>query len=216
MRRSFPTTIFIILIALLGLAGGWKLYYDSESQRFHAVDTVRHQRSEVHLVEAITHEKGPLAREELRLDNVDGKSTASYSALNRAGTRVAKFSQPIEGYDVTFAFEALVRDGIWEVHTRPPRGNTKDVYIISIAQIAGDRHGEHTFHFSDPHYLATTAGRQYEIHLDKNKPVPNLLTLKSTSTADPRYQKIVDDFNSFGPPRFKKTVAAAREKLLRS
>jgi len=214
--RRFPTTVFVGFIALLAVVGGWKLYYNSESTRYHAVDTVRYQRSEIHISQVVTHDKGPLAREELRLDNVNGHSTASYSAENRAGTRVAKFSQPIEGYDVTFAFEALVRDGVWELQTRPLRGNTADVYTISIAQIAGDRSGRHKFTFTDPHYLATTAGRQYEIHLDKHKPVPDLVTLRSTSTADPRYQQIVDDFGSFGPPRFKKTVAAAREKLLRS
>jgi hypothetical protein len=215
--RRFPTTVFIILIAIVGIVGGWKLYYQSESQRYHAVDTVRKQRSEFHLSEVITHEKGPIAREELRLDNVEGKSTASYSAQNRAGTRIAKFSEPIPGYDVTYAFEALVRDGVWKLQTRPLKGkNTNDVYTVSIAQVAGDRSGKHRFTFTDPHYLATTAGRQYEIHLDKNKPVPDLITLKSTSTADARYQQIVDDFRTFGPPRFKKTVAAAREKLLRS
>jgi hypothetical protein len=215
--RRFPTTLFIAIVVILGIVGGWKLYYDAESQRYHAVQTVRKQRSEFHIGRVITHDKGPIAREELRLDNVEGKSTAFYSAQNRAGTRIAKFTQPIDGYDVTFAFEALVRDGIWKLQTRPLKGkNTDDVYTITISQIAGDRSGKHRFTFTDPHYLATTAGRQYEIHLDKNKPVPDLITLKSTSTADPRYQQIVDDFRAFGPPRFKKTVAAARQKLLHS
>ncbi|HTD35485.1 MAG TPA: hypothetical protein VK665_17590, partial [Candidatus Elarobacter sp.] len=200
----------------VGIVGGWRLFSGNESQRYQAVQQVRSQRSELHFGEAVTHDKGPIAREEWRLDNVNGKSVASYSAQNRAGSRIAKFSEPIEGYDVTFTFEKLVQDGIWELHTRPLRGNTKDVYTISVAQVAGDRSGSHKFTFADPHYLATTAGREYAIHLDKNKPVPDLLTLKSTSTADPRYQKMVDDFAAFGPPRFKKTVAAAREKLLKS
>jgi hypothetical protein len=214
--RRFPTTLFIIVIAIIGLIVGWKMFYASESQRLADVRHVRQQRSELHFGETVTHAKGPIAREEWRLDNVEGKSTASYVAQNRAGTRIAKFSEPIEGYDVTYAFEALVRDGVWQLHSRPLRGKTDDVYTIAVAQIAGDRHGSHKFSFTDPHYLATTAGRQYVIHLDKNKPVPDLVTLNSTSTADPRYQKIVDDFTAFGPPRFKKTVAAAREKLLRS
>jgi hypothetical protein len=214
--RRFPTTAFILLMAALAVIGCFKLFYTAEVQRYHAVDTVRKQRSEIRIAETITHEKGPLAREELRLENIEGKSTAFYSAENRKGTRIAKFSQPIGGYDVTFAFEALVRDGIWELQTRPLRGNAGDVYDVKIAQVAGERSGKHEFVFTDPHYLATTAGRQYTIHLDKNKPVPDLLTLQSTSTADARYQLIVNDFSTFGPPRFKKTVAAAREKLLKS
>lgn len=214
--RRFPTTLLVVVLALLGLVVGWKLFWPSESQRYQAVTSVRNQRSELHFGQVVTHEKGPIAREEWRLDNVDGASTASYVAQNRGGTRVAKFTEPIPGYDVTFAFEKLVQDGLWELHTRPLRGKTDDVYTISVAQTAGDRSGSHKFTFADPHYLATTAGREYEIHLDKNKPVPNLVTLRSTATADPRYQKVVDDFASFGPPRFKKTIAAAREKLLRS
>jgi hypothetical protein len=214
--RRFPTTLVILVLAAIGVVGGWKIFAASESQRYQAVSTVRAQRSELHFGEAISHDKGPIAREEWRLDNVNGKSTASYTAENRAGSRIAKFTEPIPGYDVTFAFEKLVQDGIWELQTRPLRGNTADVYTMRVAQVVGDRSGSHKFVFTDPHYLATTAGRQYEIHLDKNKPVPDLLTLNSTSNADPRYQKIVDDFAAFGPPRFKKTVAAAREKLLKS
>ncbi|HEV3088968.1 MAG TPA: hypothetical protein VGX96_17275 [Candidatus Elarobacter sp.] len=214
--RRFPTTLVVVVVAVAAAILGWKIFWPGESQRYQAVQAVRNQRSELHFSETVTHAKGPIAREEWQLDNVNGNSTATYSAENRAGTRVAKFTAPIRGYDVTFAFERLVQDGVWELQTRPLRGNTNDVYTVAIAQVAGDRSGKHKFTFTDPHYLATTAGRQYEIHLDKNKPVPNLVTLNSTSTADPRYQKVVDDFASFGPPNFKKTVAAAREKLLKS
>ena len=214
--RRFPTTLFVLLAAVVAAAGGWKLFYQQESERYRAVQQVRNQRSELHVSETIVHAKGPISREEWRLDNVGGKSSAQYWAQNRLGTRVARFTEPIQGYDVTFAFEELVRDGVWELHTRPLRGDTDDVYTVFVRQVAGDKEGSHRFSFSDPHYLATTAGRQYAIHLDRNKPVPNLLLLKSTSTADSRYQKVVDDFASFGPPRFKRTVAAARRKLLRS
>jgi hypothetical protein len=214
--RRFPTTLVIVVIAIVTAISGWKIFWPSESQRFQAVHAVRNQRSELHFGETITHAKGPIAREVWQLDNVNGTSTASYRAENRAGTRVAKFTEPIRGYDVTFLFQQLVQDGVWQLQTRPLRGNTNEIYTVAVAQTDGNRSGKHKFSFSDPHYLATTAGRQYEIHLDKNKPVPDLLTLKSTSTADARYQKVVEDFAAFGPPSFKKTVAAAREKLLKS
>jgi hypothetical protein len=213
--RRFPTSLFVVLIALVGLIVGVKLFWNAESQRYQAVDSVRHQRSEIRLSEVVTHAKGPIAREQLRMTNLDGKSTVYYEAQNRSGSRVARFTYPINGYDVTFAFDVLVRDGIWELQNKPLRGtNTDNVYTIAIAQTAGDRSGSHTFTFTDPHYLANA--REYAIHLDKNKPVPDLLTLKSTTIAEPRYQKIVDDFGTFGPVGFRKTVAAAREKLLRS
>jgi hypothetical protein len=215
--RRFPTTLVVLVVALAGLIGGWRMFWPGESQRFAQVDSVRNQRSEIHLVETIVHAKGPIAREELRLDNVNGKSVASFNLENRKGY-VAHFQEPLQGYDLTFAFDLLVRDGIWDLRTPDHfHGNTDDIYTISIAQTAGAQSGSHHFSFADPHYLATTAGRQYQIHLDKNKPVPSeadLLQLTSTSTADPRYQKIVNDFKSFGPPRFKRTVAEARRRLL--
>lgn len=212
----FPTTVIVVIVAVVAIVVGWRIFWPGESQRYQAVNAVRNQRSELHVSETITHDKGPISREEWRLDNLNGTSTASYTAENRAGTRVAKFTAPIQGYDVTFAFQELVQDGLWELQTRPLYGNTSDVYTIGAYQVDGDRSGSHRFTFADPHYLATTAGREYQIHLDKNKPVPNLVTLKSSAVADPRYQKIVDDFATFGPPQFKQTVAAAREKLLHS
>ncbi|MBV8299467.1 MAG: hypothetical protein JO083_07980 [Candidatus Eremiobacteraeota bacterium] len=214
--RRFPTTLVVIVIAIAAAISGWKIFFPSESARYQAVHAVRTQRSELHFSETIAHAKGPIAREVWQLDNVNGVSTASYRAENRAGTRVAKFTEPIHGYDVTFLFQQLVQDGVWELQTRPLRGNTSEMYTVTVAQVDGNRSGKHKFTFTDPHYLATTAGRQYEIHLDRNKPVPNLVTLNSTSTADARYQKVVDDFAGFGPASFKKTVAAAREKLLKS
>ena len=72
------------------------------------------------------------------MTNLDGKSTVYYEAQNRSGSRVARFAYPINGYDVTFAFDELVRDGIWELQSKPLRGtNTDNVYVISIAQTAG-------------------------------------------------------------------------------
>ena len=217
--RRFPTTLVVVVVVVVGALAGWRLYWPSETQRYRAVDTVRSQRSEIHLSQTIVRAKGPISREELRLDDVDGRSTATYAVADRKGY-VAHFSEPIGGYDVTFAFDLLVRDGIWQLQKpRQFHGSTDTVYTVTIGQVAGSRQGTHTFTFADPHYLATAAGHQFTIHLDRTKPTPtqaDLLRLNATSTADPRYQKIVDDFASFGPPRFKKTVAAAREKLLRT
>ncbi len=217
--RRFPTTIVIVAVAIVGLVAGWFVFAPIETQRYREVAVVRNQASVIRLDETKTYAKGPIAREELLLTNDNGKSLAFYSIEDRKGT-IAKFNEPIDGYDVTFAFDLLVRDGIWDLHTpRVFHGKTDVIYTIAIDQRAGDKHGSHRFNFADPHWLATAAGNEYEIHLDKNKPVPTqdqLLKLQSTSIADSRYQKVVDDFASFGPPRFKKTIAAARAKLLRS
>ena len=70
--RRFPTTLVVLVVMVVGLIAGWRLFWPSETQRYEAVKTVRQQRSEIHLSEAIVHAKGPIAREELRLDNVEG------------------------------------------------------------------------------------------------------------------------------------------------
>ena len=75
------------------------------------------------------------------------------------------------------------------------------------------KHGSHEFSFTDPHYWATTGGHQYTIHLDRNKPVPNLLQMSSTVLVEPRYEKIVDAFLDYGSEAFRSKVAAAQSKL---
>jgi len=90
---------------------------------------------------------------------------------------------------------------------------------VSIEQTAQGQSGRRTFSFTDPHYWAVTAGRQYHIVLNRKNPTPSeadLLHLESTAVAEPRYAKIVADFEAFGSPAFHRTVAAARAKLLRS
>lgn len=212
--RKFPTTAVILAITGVAIVVGWLVFYPIEKARYVQVAQVRRQRSEIHLARTIRYANGPILEETLKLDNVEGKSSASYAIGDRRGY-VARFNEPINGYDVTFAFDLLVRDGIWQLHTKcPPGANPSVVYDVHIGQVAGERSGTHTFSFCDPKYLATTAGRSYEIHLDKNKPVPDLLTLQSTSTADARYAKVVNDFGEFGNARFRKTVAAARQKVL--
>jgi len=49
--------------------------------------------------------------------------------------------------------------------------------------------------------------------LSKNKPLPNLLALTSTTLVEPRYEKIVEDFREFGPQSFRDKVAAAQTRL---
>ncbi len=213
--RRFPVTTFVLIIAALAAVGGWMLFAKSEHQRIVAVQRVLQSRSEIRLTYEIEHAEGPIAREVWTMQNINGVSSAAYAVTDRKGT-IARFDEPMIGYDVTFLFDKLVQDGIWELHTRQPHGKQRDIHAVTIEQVADKASGRHHFEFTDPHYIATSAGREYHIHLDPNKPVPDLLTLESTSTADPRYQLIVNDFEQFGTPRFKATIVAAREKLLRS
>jgi hypothetical protein len=213
--QRFPTTRVILAVAAIAIVSGWFLFAGQEHARFAAVDQVRRERSEIRISYAVDHARGKIAREEWAFANLNGRSTATYTATNRNGDR-ATFDEHETGYDVTFLFDKLVADGVWELRTRPFRGDDPDVRTVKIAQVTGAQSGSHRFKFTDPHYLATTAGREYHIHLDKSKPVPDLLQLDSTSSADPRYQKLVTDVESFGSPRFHRAIAEARTKLIHS
>ncbi len=212
--RRFPVTLLILIAVVVAAVGGWMLFAKSEHDRFVAVDRVDHSRSEIRLSYILVHTSGRIAREVWSMQNINGHSVASYTAVDRAGNK-ATFDEQIVGYDVTFLFDTLVQDGIWDLETRPFRGSSQLLHVVDIAQIADKSSGSHRFQFSDAHYIATEAGREYHIHLDPHKPVPDLVNLQSTSTADPRYEKIAQDFEQFGPPRFKATIAEARAKLLK-
>jgi hypothetical protein len=212
--RRFPVTLLILVAVVVAAVGGWMLFAKTEHDRYVAVERVNNSRSEIRLSYMVVHTSGPIAREVWSMQNLNGHSVASYTAVDRKGTK-ATFDEQIIGYDVTFLFDKLVQDGIWELETRPFRGSSQTLHVVEISQVADKASGSHRFQFSDAHYIATEAGREYHIHLDPHKPVPDLVTLQSTSTADPRYEKIAQDFEQFGPASFKTTMARARAKLLK-
>jgi hypothetical protein len=216
--RRFPVSAFIAILAIVFAITGWQLYAHNEAARFHAVDAVRTSKSYIALIMRVRYPSGPIATEEYRLVDDDGRSRATYTVGDRKGT-IATFDEVIRGFDVTFAFDRLVQDGIWELNTKHPRTLADTGYTVTIEQTAQGQSGQRTFSFTDPHYWAVTAGRQYHLVLDPKRPAPSqadLLRLESTAVAEPRYAKIVADFEAFGSPAFHRTVAAARAKLLRS
>lgn len=213
MRRGAFVPVSIFLLVVIAAIAGWRIYWPGESQRYAATQAVRQTHSELRLSYTVTHEKGPIAREQLTFVNRDGNAKVSYEGTNRGGTTIARFTAPLDGYEVANLFGKVVQDGIWELRSQPPRGNTTTTYAVSVYQLTDNQHGSHAFSFTDPHYWATTGGRQYTLHLDRNKPVPDLVSLKSHSLTEPRYEKVVADFEGFGTPGFRATLANARAKL---
>lgn len=213
MRKNSVIPLSIFLAAVIFAIAGWKIFWPIESQRYTATQKVEKSQSIIRMVYTVTHARGPISRERLTFSNVNGKAQVAYEGTNRPGTAIARFTEPVDGYNVATLFGETVRDGIWELNTMPPRGDTSTSYTVTVYQLTNNQTGTHTFTFTDPHYWATTAGRQYHIHLDKSKPVPDLVRIQSTSLAEPRFGKIVSDFNAFNPPGFRATLAAARAKL---
>ncbi len=212
MPRSI-VPLFVLLAALIALGSGWLIFDRTQRAGYEAARRVAHSRSEIRMNLLIRRERGPIAEEEYRLTNLDGISSAEYRALGRAGMQIRIASLPRRTTDVSFAFGKAVADGIWELGSRPLRGDTATRYEIYVYQWIDEQHGEHRFSFTDPAYWARNAGREYRIHLERGKPLPNLLELEGTTLAEPRYGRLVEDFLEFGTPAFRSRVAAVQARL---
>jgi len=212
VRRN-PVPPFVFLAGVLAVVLGVWFFATHEAGRYAATSRVAASPSEIRMSLTINRKNGPIASEEYRMDDRTGESTSEYRAVNRKGLAIRVDVLPREATDVPFLFDKLVSDGIWELGTKPPRGDTATSYTVEIYQLTNGKHGSHEFSFTDPHYWATTGGHQYTIHLDRNKPVPNLLQMSSTVLVEPRYAKIVDAFLDYGSEAFRAKVAAAQSKL---
>jgi hypothetical protein len=150
------------------------------------------------------------------MDDKDGTSTSEYRVIGRSGLVVRIEDLPRRTTDVPFFFDQTVSDGIWDLPDRPVRGDASVQYTIDVYQLSNGKHGSHQFTFTDPHYWATTGGHQFHIHLDKNKPLPDLLHMSSTTLIEPRYEKLVNDFRAYGSPLFRSKIDAAQARVTRA
>jgi len=211
MKRPWlPAALFIFAIVFL-LAGFLIKWPDFQNKP--QVDKVLQAPTVLDLRLTIAYDKPPIYQEQYVIRNDNGLSTAQYKITGYSGKVVTITIPPAKRYDMTFFFEDVVQDGIWKLTNRPPRGNTDVHYTLYVHEIANRSQGSRTVTFTDPHYWAVTAGRQYEIHLSPNSPTPDLLKLNSTSLADPRFEKIVQAFRSFGPASFRFKILQAQRLI---
>lgn len=212
-----PIPPLILVLVAIGLAAAFAFFKSTEAHRYAATRKVLAQRSDIRLGMTVRYDGGPIAEEEYAMNDLDGVSSSSYRGVARSGTRITISERPRatleDGPNVAYFFGQVVQDGIWELPSRPPRGDQRTHYRISIYQLTDTQHGTHAFEFTDPHYWATTGGHQFHIKLAKGKPLPDLLQLSSTVVVEPRYARLVDDFRSFGPASFRDKVAAAQARL---
>jgi hypothetical protein len=215
MRRDswFGTAIFIFVVVFIIVGLVFIKWPDFQNKP--QLHNVRTSRSVLDLSMTIKYDKPPIYEERYTTRNDNGLSTAQYRIQGYSGKVVTITLPPDKTYAVTFFFEEVVQDGIWQLMNKPPAGNTDVHYTLHIFQVADNKQGQRTILFTDPHYWAVTAGRQYQIELSKNSPTPDLTKLKSTTLADPRYEKIVQAFRNFGPPSFRQKVVKA-QALIRS
>lgn len=210
MRRDnwFGTAIFIFAVVFIVLGTIFIPWPDFQHKR--ELAQVGQSASVLDLSLTIRYDKPPVYLEQYTMHNDNGVSTAQYKIQGYSGKVVTITLPPDKMYAVTFLFEEVVQDGIWQLMNKPPVGNTRVHYTLHIHQVAGSKQGSRTVTFTDPKYWALEAGRQYQIELSPNSPTPDLTKLKSTSLADPRYEKIVDAFRNFGTESFRRKVRQAQ------
>jgi hypothetical protein len=215
MRRDnwFGTAIFVF--AIVFIVCGLVFIRWPDFQHKQELANVLHSKSVLDLSLTMKYDKPPVYLEQYTFRNNNGISTAQYKVQGYSGKVVTVTLPPDKTYAVTFLFEQVVQSGVWQLMNKPDIGNTNPHYTIYIHQVADNKQGSRTVTFTDPHYWAVTAGRQYHIELSQTGPTPDLTKLNSTSLADPRYQQIVKTIRDFGPPSFRQKVANA-QALVRS
>lgn len=213
-RNAVPLLIFAVVAA--GLVVAALVYSNAVAPRIARNHDVLTSASDVRIGMSVRYAKGALAEERWTMRDRDGLSTSSYRAVGRNGVQVTIDERPREVLDastnVAYLFGKVVQDGIWDLASKPPRGDTNATYRIDVYQLITGQHGSRSFAFTDPHYWATTGGHQFTIHLDKNKPVPDLLHLSSTTLVEPRYEQLVQDFRTFGPQSFRDRIASEKKR----
>jgi len=209
-ERTRAVLVSVSLAIFLAVSYVWFLKpYFAQQQ---AVDKVRTANSTwtITMQQYLTH--GPISEQTYRINNDNGKVMMFFSATNRNGTITKQFNVPLAGPQATFLFEALRAEGIWELLDKPVRPDARDLYIFFVRQTLGGEGGQRAFGFSDPVFWATTKGREYPINL-KNMDKPNPLAVTSRPLRDPRYLKLVQLMETFGPPSVQQAEQTIRAEL---
>jgi len=213
MRRNlFPWFMLVVAVAL-GF-WGWRFYAPGELSRWNGVSQIVNAPSSIDLRLTIHYLKEPIYEEVYHVSDINGISHYSYRIRTYGGTLVTVLQPPHETYDVASFFETLEQHGLWRLMNKAPRKKDDPIYTLHVAQSVSGKSGSRTIVFSDPHFWATTAAREYDIHLNPKQPVPDLLQIRGTSLLDPRYEAIVKEFSTFGPPLFRRDVRLARSRAL--
>jgi hypothetical protein len=213
MRRRIPVLeIFIVAVVAVMLYFGWRHYGAGEFARFGPVIHAQKAPSALYARMLVRYSKPPIYEEEYRMQDVEGVSTFDYRIRGYDGRQITVTAPAAKVYDVSFFFGSLGEDGVWQLTSKPPRPNANAHYTVYVKQLADYKEGQRTITFTSPEYWAKLKGHRIDIDLSKQNP-NDLYGLQSKPIADKRYQAIVDDFRTFGPPEFRRNVAAAQARI---
>jgi hypothetical protein len=210
--RRFPIEIFIVVLAVVMLLIGWRIYGTGEMGRFGPAIHAQRAPSQLYARLTIRYPKGPIYEEEYNMSDIEGVSTFRYRIRGVNGHQITVNAPPARVYDVSFFFGKLDQDGIWQLVSKPPLPNPDAFYTVYVKQLADYRKGERTVTFTNPDRWATKGRQQYEIDLSKGIP-KDFVHIQSEQAGDRQYQVIVNDFRAFGPDEFRHNVQAAQARI---
>jgi hypothetical protein len=210
--RRFPIEILIVVISVVMLAIGWRIYGFGEMGRFGPAIHAQQAPSALYARMIVRYAKPPIYEEEYDMSDVEGVSKFEYRIRGVKGREITVSAPPARVYDVSFFFGKLGQDGIWQLVNKPPLPGAPARYAVYVKQLADYKQGERTVTFTNPRYWARKAGQQFEINLSQGVP-KNLVYIASRQAGDSRYQEIVDDFRAFGPDEFRHNVDVAQARI---
>lgn len=210
--RRFPIEILIVVLCVVMLALGWRIYGTGEMGRFGPAIHAQKAPSALYARLLVRYAKPPLFEEEYDMSDVEGVSAFHYRVRGFKGHEITVTAPPARVYDVSFFFGKLVQDGVWDLNDKAPRPGAPAQYTVYVKQVVDYKHGERTVTFTNPEYWANRGGREFEIDLSKGVP-KNLIYIAQNQAADTHYEQIVTDFREFGPDEFRNNVAAARARI---
>ncbi|MBV8067393.1 MAG: hypothetical protein JO113_05425 [Candidatus Eremiobacteraeota bacterium] len=210
--RRFPIEILIVVLCVVMLALGWRIYGTGEMGRFGPAIHAQRAPSALYARMLVRYAKPPIYEEEFRTSDVEGVSTFDYRIRGVKGHQITITAPAARVYDVSFFYGRLVQDGIWQLVDKPSLPNADGHYTVYVKQLADYKRGQRTVTFTDPEYWAKKAGQQFEIDLSKGVP-KDLVYIASQQAGDSRYAQIVTDFRNFGPDEFRHNVGLAQARI---
>ena len=210
--RRFPIEILIGVICVVMLIWGWRIYGAGEMGRFAPAIRAQKAPSRLYATMTVRYAKPPILEENYRMADVEGISRFEYSVRGFNGHQITITAPAARVYDVSFFFGRLTQDGIWQLVNKPARPGATAVYTVYVKQLADYKQGDRTVTFTDPHYWATQAGREF--HIDLRNGIPkNLVYIQNSQLSEARYEQIVKDFRDFGPPEFRHNISVAVDRI---
>jgi hypothetical protein len=210
MRRLPPLELFIVILVIVFLIVGWRIYGMGEMGRFGGVKHAQNAPSQLYARLTIRYPKPPIYEEEYRMQDIEGISDFEYRIRSFNCRQITIKAPPGKIFDVSFFFGSLDQDGVWELTNQAPRPGATAYYTVYVKQLADFKQGDRTVTFTNPEYWATHSNQRFSLDLSKQGP-KDLLYMQSSATMT-GYQKIVDDFRQFGPEEFRKNVADAQAR----